>query len=320
MFVHDGTINTLAFVPDGSYLISGGSDGKMTFIKTTNWKIDKVFEKAHKGAVKHISIHPSGKLALSIGADMTLRTWNLINGRQAFVTSLKNKPIGNIIDFVEWSRTGEYFAITGDKSVEVWSTENAEVVASQKCEARPSAVCWISDSDVLVGMENGKMLFFNTEDDTAEAKVIEMYETRIKAMKYVEGFLATCSSSGELNLWKITTDDQVEMEMICGIDVGCRLICLDIVDLTKDGIESEIKDEFEEEEKKTQVRQLKTSGVVTVEVDEEELEEEAPVKTPAKNSAKKRKSIQTKTPTNSSKKKQKRQSNQLSNGFVEEDC
>lgn len=319
MFVHDGTINTLAFVPDGSYLISGGSDGKMTFIKTTNWKIDKVFEKAHKGAVKHVSVHPSGKLALSIGADMTLRTWNLINGRQAFVTSLKNKPIGNIIDFVEWSSTGEYFAITGDKSVEVWSTENAEVVATQKCEARPSALCWISDSDVLVGMEDGKMLFFNWEDDTEEAKVIEMYETRVKAMKYVDGFLATCSSSGELNLWKIITEEHVEMEMLCGIDVGCRLICLDIVELTKAGIELEIKDEVEEEEKKTQVRQLKTSGVVTVEVEDGDSEDGAPVKTNPKGSAKKRKSIQPKTP-NSSKKKQKRQSTRLSNGFVEEDC
>lgn len=316
MYVHDGTINTLAFVPDQSYLISGGADGKIVFIKTSNWKIDKVFERAHKGsAVNYISVHPSGKLALSIGADMTLRTWNLINGRQAFATSLKNKSLGNIIDFVVWSTSGEYFAITGKDTVEVWSTEHAAVIATKKCEARPTALAWISDSDLLVGMEDGKLLFFNWEDENEEATLCDIYETRIKAMKYLNGFLATASSSGELNLWKIVVGDKIEMEMVCGIDVGCRLICLDIIELSAAGIEVEIKDEDVEDTKKTQVRHLKTSGTVTVEVDEiESSAEEA--KTPQ--SSKKRKN-QAKTPKSNGK-KQKRQSVRLSNGFVEEDC
>jgi len=36
-----------------------------------------------------ISIHPSGKLALSVGKDKTMRTWNLITGKQAYVTNVK---------------------------------------------------------------------------------------------------------------------------------------------------------------------------------------------------------------------------------------
>lgn len=325
LYIHDGTINTLAFVPDGSYLVTGGADGKMSFVKTSNWKVDKVFEKAHKGsAVNYISIHPSGKLALSIGGDMTLRTWNLINGRQAFATSLKNKSLGNIVDFVVWSSTGDYFAITGKDSVEVWNTSQAEVVATKKCEARPTALCWISDSDLLVGMEDGKLLFFNWEDESEEATFCDIYETRIKAMKYHDGFLATASSSGELNLWKVTTGEKVELEMVCGIDVGCRLICLDIAELSQ--ADQDVKDEEEDEMKvKTQVRQLKTSGTVTVEIEDDNAddvvaEQNTSVST---QSAKKRKFQQPKkveTPTNNSKSKKKRQSVRLSNGFVEEDC
>lgn len=325
LYIHDGTINALAFVPDGSYLISGGADGKISFIKTSNWKVDKVFERAHKGAsVNYISVHPSGKLALSIGADLTLRTWNLINGRQAFATSLKNKSLGNIIDFVMWSTTGDYFAITGKETVEVWSTEQAEVVCTKKCEARPTALCWISDSDLLVGMETGKLLFFNWEDETEEATLCDIYETRIKAIKFVDGFLATASSSGELNLWKLTVTDKVEMEMICGMDVGCRLICLDIVELSKAGIEPEVKDEAVEDEKKTQVRQLKTSGTVTIEIEEEKSDVDEDDKPSKVSSAKKRKSVPAAKPSvptpGSNRKKQKRQSKRFSNGFVEEDC
>lgn len=306
----------MTFVPDGSYLLSGGSDGKITFTKTSNWKVDKVFERAHKGSsVNAISVHPSGKLALSIGSDLTLRTWNLINGRQAFATSLKNKSLGNMIDIVMWSTTGDYFAITGKDTVEVWNTNQASVVATKKCEARPTAICWISDSDLLVGLDNGKMMVFNWEDESEESTLCEIYETRIKAMKFINGFLATASSSGELNLWKVSSEDKVEIEMIAGIEVGCRLICLDVVELSQESMDQEIKDEDEQEVKKTQVRQLKTSGCVTVEVEDDEEE---------KKISKKRKSVEkpARAQVSGSAKKKKRQSVgvRLSNGFIEEDC
>lgn len=319
LYIHDGTINSLEFTPCGSYLITGGSDGKMTFIKTSNWKIDKVFEKAHKGSsVNFISVHPTGKLALSIGSDLILRTWNLINGRQAFATSLKNKAIGNTIDFVHWSPSGEHFLLSGKDAVEIWSTDQAEVVATKKCEARPTAICWLSDSDILVGMDNGKLLFFNWEDEQEEATLCEIYESRVKAMKYMNGHLVTASSSGELNVWKVIVGDKVEIDMICGIEVGCRLICLDIIDLAKAGLVNEIKDEDQEELKKTEIKsQFKTAGSVVVEIDDDN--DDKLVK--SKPSSKKQKRSLEATPQSANKKKKKnRSSMRLSNGFVEEDC
>lgn len=41
---------------------------------------------AHPGGVTCISVHPTGKLALSVGNDKKLCTWNLIKGRRAYVT------------------------------------------------------------------------------------------------------------------------------------------------------------------------------------------------------------------------------------------
>lgn len=331
LYIHDGTINSLEFTPCGNYLVSGGSDGKMSFVKSSNWKVDKVFEKAHKGSsVNFISVHPSGKLALSIGSDLILRTWNLINGRQAFATSLKNKAFGTTVDFVQWSPSGDYFLVAGKDTIEVWSTEQAEVIATKKSEARPTAVSWLSDSDILVGMDNGKLLFFNWEDEEEEATLCEIYDNRVKAMKYLDGYLVTASSNGELNIWKVILEDKVEIDMICGVNIGCRLICLDIIDLAKAGLVSEVKDEDQEELKRTQVKQLfKTSGAVVVEIDDDE---EAPTPSKNKSNLNKRKldtpkakstpqtSQAKSTPQTSNKKKSKRASVRLSNGFVEEDC
>ena len=36
-----------------------------------------------------VAVHPSGKLALSAGMDKTLRTWNLMTAKNAYVTNIK---------------------------------------------------------------------------------------------------------------------------------------------------------------------------------------------------------------------------------------
>ena len=55
-----------------------------------------------QSGVTDVSIHPSGKLALSIGKDRKLVTWNLIKGRSAYVTNIKD-----MANFVKWSPTGK---------------------------------------------------------------------------------------------------------------------------------------------------------------------------------------------------------------------
>ena len=56
----------------------------------------------HSAGVTDVSVHPSGKLALSVAKDRKLITWNLIKGRTAYVTNL-----GQIADVVRWSPDGQ---------------------------------------------------------------------------------------------------------------------------------------------------------------------------------------------------------------------
>jgi WD40 repeat protein len=48
-----------------------------------------------RGRINSLSVHPSGRLLLSVGKDKTLRTWNLIKGRSAFITNLKQGSNSN---------------------------------------------------------------------------------------------------------------------------------------------------------------------------------------------------------------------------------
>ena len=70
-----------------------------------------------------ISVHPSGKLALSFGKDKALKTWNLIKGRSGYTTNLKG-----IADAIQWSTDGNYYAVSIANRLDVYSIESAKII------------------------------------------------------------------------------------------------------------------------------------------------------------------------------------------------
>lgn len=74
-----GSITELHF-PSRSHLISASEDGTIAIFHARDWVVLRVL-KGHKGRVNSVGIHPSGKVALSVGADKALRMWDLMRGK-----------------------------------------------------------------------------------------------------------------------------------------------------------------------------------------------------------------------------------------------
>ncbi|CAH1402526.1 unnamed protein product [Nezara viridula] len=87
----------------------------------------------HSGVI-HLSIHPSGKMAFSIGADKTLRTWNLVKGRPAYTINLSGKV--NRPEIVEWSLCGEYYGLVNDDALDIYAVATAKVIHTLKVSSR----------------------------------------------------------------------------------------------------------------------------------------------------------------------------------------
>lgn len=98
---HNGTITCLEFYGT-AHLLSGAEDGLICIWNIKRWECLKSI-KAHKGHVTSLSIHPSGKLALSVGTDKTLRTWNLVEGRSAFIKNLKQSEFISLNRLKKWN-------------------------------------------------------------------------------------------------------------------------------------------------------------------------------------------------------------------------
>lgn len=171
---HSGIVNHLQFTPDQSHLFSASVDGSFAATRTGSWVTEGFWKAPHGGKpITYISIHPTGKLALTLGGDLTLQTWNLIKGRQIFTTNLKSKPsLSRTVDCVEWGPTGQFFTLTGAKIIELWDIDTAGVVKEVPCDARPTCVCWLDDETQLVGLNNGKIVMFSINDDEVEYRLL----------------------------------------------------------------------------------------------------------------------------------------------------
>jgi len=101
----------------------------------------------HKGRVNAVAPHSSGRVALSVGRDQTLRLWDLTKGRQAFVQKL---PAGEARS-VLWSQDCSCFFVLYDSHVGVHEgASGAEV--SQLRPSEGTAVGALSSTPRLHSM------------------------------------------------------------------------------------------------------------------------------------------------------------------------
>ncbi|XP_055610951.1 p21-activated protein kinase-interacting protein 1-like [Uranotaenia lowii] len=270
---HNGTINCLVFSNDGDYLFSGSHDGTISAVNMKKLAVEKTWKNAHKSAVLSISIHPHGKIALSLGSDMTLRTWDLVTGRAIYTRGLKGDPkYSGSLSSVEWSPDGTYIALMGARVVDIVSMETAKSVRTVKCSSKPACLTWISETELACGLDDGNLLMFDAEAGDAEPEKFQAYESRLKSIAFVGNHLATASSAGDISLWKIEGNDFQE---ICTTNIGCRPTCLVLVEADLLGLHKYLKQlEDNKDEIRQQLRKIRSFGSVTVE-HEDPLQEQS---------------------------------------------
>lgn len=105
---HSGSITALKFFKS-SHLLSASNDGTLCIWQTRDWMCLHIMG-GHKGTITCISIHPSGRMALTGSIDRTIRLWNLVEGRCAFI-SKPNLGKTSVIELIEWSKSGSSYAV-----------------------------------------------------------------------------------------------------------------------------------------------------------------------------------------------------------------
>ncbi|XP_045860070.1 p21-activated protein kinase-interacting protein 1 [Meles meles] len=257
---HNGTITCLKFYGN-RHLISGGEDGLICVWDAKKWECLKSI-KAHKGHVTFLSIHPSGKLALSVGTDKTLRTWNLVEGRSAFIKNIKQNA-----HIVEWSPRGEKYIVVILNKIDVYQLDTASVSGTITNEKRISSVTFLSESVLAVAGDEEVVRFFDCDSLMCLCE-FKAHENRVKDMFSFEvpehHVIVTASSDGFIKMWKLKQDKKVPPSLLCEVKTNARLTCLgvwlDRVTDTQESLPSAAEPSVSK--KQSKINKKEASGVV----------------------------------------------------------
>lgn len=244
---HNDTVNCIAFTPDASHMFTCSNDGTIAAIRCGNWQIEKQWQKPHKGlAVNTVAIHPTGKIALSTGADGILRTWNLVKGRQAYATNLvpRLKLDARNVTVLKWSPNGEKYLLAANQRIDIYSVELAGVNSEIMFDSKIICVEFLKDDLIAVGLENGRIKLYDLEKSMQTVETIA-HDIRVKCMAFKNDLLVTASSSGEIKLWKYSKHKLGMLQSVnCGARITCLTLAMPFMNLLDD---DEVKSEEEQE-------------------------------------------------------------------------
>jgi len=253
---HKGTITALGFV-GSSHLLSGSEDGLVCIWRVYDWSLLHILG-GHKGAVTAVALHPSGKLALSTGRDRSLRLWDLVKGRCAYITKLEA-----VAESVKWSEDGEAYALLlGDRRLEVRRTADNKPTAILTHPLRITALAFLpsssssssSDDDeeeeggkegrkkeqhVLTACDDGQLRVVDgASGDIISTTGVTPFCGRIKEAVLLhssssssseegERELVTASSNGKVIIWSINAAGTVlQPGPSTNLGEGVRITCL----------------------------------------------------------------------------------------------
>lgn len=251
---HQGTVTTLRFSDEkheagvteksGKWLISGSEDGKIIVWRTKDWEVFGTL-KGHQGKVNDVAIHPSGRVAISVSQDYTVRLWNLMTAKKAAVLKIKGKiHLGQAPEKVAWSQSGEYFVVGLLSQILVYSTSSATMI--RRIKFASTLMCMqvaVIDGEEWLITGNGKGLieFYKMsklceeggspdEQETLEAAFsLRGHSNRVKDITVFSNptetagktYLISVSSDGKIVVWDIQEKTEVAV-----YDSGERLNCV----------------------------------------------------------------------------------------------
>jgi len=204
---HTGAVTCSQFF-GGSHMLSGSDDNAVAVWRAKDWACIHLLG-GHKGPIHDIAIHPTGKLALSTSRDRTVRMWNLVKGRCAFIRRLDAEATS-----VAWAPSGSrYLLVLGSAVAVVESAGESEPVTLGHSK-RVNAAVFLSDDIVATGGEDRVVHLWRV--DGTELLALETgFKTRVKAMEAlpvreaqdgeiaaaVLQHLVVCSSDGVVQVW-----------------------------------------------------------------------------------------------------------------------
>ncbi|KAL6567282.1 hypothetical protein OROGR_000950 [Orobanche gracilis] len=213
-------------------LLAGDAEGSVSIYDADPFVHLKTV-KIHKKALNSLSVHPSGKLALTVGHDEFLAMVDLVRGRRSFYCRLSKEA-----SIVQYDETGEKFFMVMDEKVGVHEAEDARLIFELENEKKVLCAVHGRNGTLLTGGEDRKITAWDTTSGKVAYSIEDAHEARIKGIVVLSKsnddsghdedpyIVASASSDGVIRVWDVRMAFKEKPIPLAEVKTNSRLTCL----------------------------------------------------------------------------------------------
>ncbi len=204
---HATKISDCAFSPDGSKLVSAGTDGILKVWDTASG-VELATLRGHTGWVNACAFSPDGSVMVSGSLDMTLKVWDMsfdgsatdFEGHTRWVTRCDFSPDGS-----------RFISSAADRTLKAWDASDGEQLMTLQGHTGGVNDCGFSPDGTRILSAGGYNLKFWDAETGAELSTISEEETAVKICGYSPdgSRIISAGTGGGLKIWNALTGDEV---------------------------------------------------------------------------------------------------------------
>ncbi|KAK4440191.1 p21-activated protein kinase-interacting protein 1-like [Sesamum alatum] len=236
-FHHSSSITSLSFFSPPSLssfprnLLAADAEGSLSIYDADPFVHLKTL-KVHKKAVNSLTVHPSGKLALTVGHDDCLAMVNLVRGRRSFYCKLSKEA-----SIVQFDETGEKFFMVVDEKVSVHESEDAKLIVELDNRKRVLCAAPGASGILFTGGEDRNITAWDTGSGKVAYSIEDAHAARVKGIVVLSKnsggseeedpyIVASASSDGVIRVWDVRMANKGKPTPLAEANTKSRLTCL----------------------------------------------------------------------------------------------
>ncbi|XP_062094914.1 uncharacterized protein LOC133800846 [Humulus lupulus] len=233
---HTATVTSLSFFtpPSISFprnLISAASDGTVCIYDADPFVLLKTV-KVHKKGINDLSVHPSGKLALTVGRDECLGMLNLVRARRSFYCRM-----GREASLVRFDSTGDKFFMVMDDKISIHEAEDAKIVSELENQKRVLCAASGENNLLFTGGEDRCIVAWDTNSGKTAFSIEDAHSSRVKGIVVLTRnagavadddpyLIASASSDGVIRVWDVRMAVKEKPNPLAEANTNSRITCL----------------------------------------------------------------------------------------------